>query len=224
MSGQAQYLLNHERDWLSGDAEGKATKALHTIIGQTKRVHSLLRDLMLFARPTSPRKAWFDLPTLLGEVAAGLEEFALQRLIRLEIGSTPEKLPLLADAEQVRIALTCLLKNAIEAAPPEGWARLRVVEQVGEQRVEIAVEDSGTGPLPEQREHLFDPFYCGRAAGRGRGMGLPIAWRLLRLQGGDIRLVPQAQGPTCFLVMLPRTQAPAVESVNPVRNGTAVEC
>src|SRR5262249_31538748 len=50
MSGQAQYLLNHERDWLSGDSEGKATKALQTIISQTKRVHSLLRDLMLFSR------------------------------------------------------------------------------------------------------------------------------------------------------------------------------
>jgi two-component system NtrC family sensor kinase len=225
ISGQAQYLLNHERDWLSGDTEGKVTNALHTIIGQTKRVHALLRDLMQFARPGPPRKNWFDLPTLLGEVAAGLEELALQRQVRVEVGRTPEKLALLADGGQVRIALTCLLKNAIEAAPAQGWARLRIVEPCGEQRIEVAVEDSGSGPEPEQRDHLFDPLYSGRAAGRGRGLGLPIAWRLLRQQGGDLRLTPpHPHGPTCFVVGLPCAHAPAVESANHVRNGTAVQC
>ena len=223
ISGQAQYLLNHERDWLASNIAGKATNALHTIIGQTKRVHSLLRDLMQFARPSPPRKGWFDLPTLLGEVAAGLEELARQRLVRVEIGPTPEKLPLLADSEQVRIALTCLLKNAIEAAPAEGWARVRVVEPLGDNRIEIAVEDSGAGPEPEQRDHLFDPFYCGRAAGRGRGLGLPIAWRLLRQQGGDLRLLAShPQEPTRFVVGLPRLTPPVVETVNHERNGAAV--
>lgn len=224
ISGQAQYLLKHERDWLSSDSEGKAASALHTIIGQTKRVHSLLRDLMQFARPSPPRKAWFDLPTVLGEVAAGLEEVARQRLVRIEVGPTPEKLPLLADVEQVRTALTCLLKNAIEAAEVEGWARLRIVEPVGEHRIEIAVEDNGPGPEADQRDHLFDPFYSGRTAGRGRGLGLPLAWRLLRQQGGEIRLLLQIEGPTCFTASLPRTPAPASEVAKHTRNGTAVEC
>jgi signal transduction histidine kinase len=224
ISGQAQYLLNHERDWLAGDTGGKATKALQTIIGQTKRVHALLRDLMQFARPAAPRKTWFDLPMLLGEVAAALEEQASQRLVTLKVGQTPEKLSLLADAEQVRVALTCLLKNAIEAAPPQGWARLRIVEPLGEQRVEIAVEDSGSGPELEQYDHLFDPFYSGRVAGRGRGLGLPIAWRMVRQQGGDVCLASSPDGPTCFVVGLPRAPSPAVEATNHVRNGTAVEC
>jgi signal transduction histidine kinase len=224
ISGQAQHLLNHERAWFSADTEGKAANALSTIIGQTKRVHALLRDLIQFARPAPPRKTWFDLPTLLGEVAAGLEDLAFQRLVGVEVGRTPEQLLLLGDAEQVRMALTCVLKNAIEAAPAQGWARLRIVEPPGEQRIEILIEDSGAGPAPEQRDHLFDPFYSGRSAGRGRGLGLPIAWRLLRQQGGDIRLDPSQPGPTCFVVTLPRAPAPAVESSNHERNGTTVEC
>jgi two-component system NtrC family sensor kinase len=225
MSGQAQYLLNHERDWLSGDSEGKAAKALQTIIGQTKRIHALLRDLMQFARPGPAKKIWFDLPMLLGEVAAGLEELALQRLVRIEVGRTPEQLPVYADADQVRIALTCLLKNAIEAAPADGWVRLRVVEPLSDHRVEIAVEDNGSGPEQEQRDHLFDPFYCGRTAGRGRGLGLPIAWRLMRQQGGEVRLTPpHPQRPTCFVVVLPRLNAPAAEVPHHARNGMAVEC
>jgi signal transduction histidine kinase len=224
ISGQAQYLLNHEREWFTADVEGKTAKALHTIIAQTKRVHALLRDLMQFARPAPAKKDWFDLPTLLGEVAAGLEELALLRAVRVEVGRTPEQLPVFVDADQVRVALTCLLKNALEAAPAEGWVRLRIVEPAGESRVEVAVEDSGPGPEADQREHLFDPFFSGRAAGRGRGLGLPIAWRLVRQQGGDVRLTaPRPQEPTRFVVSLPRVGAPA-EPSHHAQNGTPVEC
>jgi signal transduction histidine kinase len=221
ISGQAQYLLNHERDWFTAESEGRPGQALHTIIAQTKRVHGLLRDLMQFARPAAAKRDWFDLPTLLGEVAAGLEDVAVQHAVRVEVGRTPEHLAAFADAEQVRVALTCLLRNAIEAAPPEGWARLGIVELSCGSRVEVAVEDSGSGPEPEQREHLFDPFFCGRQAGRGKGLGLPIAWRLIRQQGGDVRLAtPRPQQPTQFLVTLPRVSSPA-EASHHVQNGTA---
>ena len=65
------------------------------------------------------------------------------------------------------------------------------------------VEDSGTGPAPSQREHLFDPFYSGRLAGRGRGLGLPTAWRLAREHGGDVRYESVSGGPTRFVLSLP---------------------
>jgi len=57
-----------------------------------------------------------------------------------------------------------------------------------EDAITIAVEDNGPGPEAAQRPLLFDPFFSGRTAGRGRGLGLPIAWRLAHLQGGDVRL------------------------------------
>ena len=51
ISGQSQYILNHQPDFLAADPSGAARKALQTIVGQTKRIHSLLRDLMQYARP-----------------------------------------------------------------------------------------------------------------------------------------------------------------------------
>ncbi len=214
ISGQAQYLLAHAGDWFRDEAE-RPRKALHTIIAQTHRVHGLLRDLMQFARPAAPRPIWFDLPSLLAEAAASLADLAQPRRIHIEVGRTPDRLAAFADAEQVRTALVCLLRNAVEAAPADGWARVRVVEPVAEARIEVAVEDGGPGPDPAQRPALFDPFYSGRAAGRGRGLGLPVAWRLARQQGGDVRLdaAPPA-GPTRFILSLPRISeedaAPAV--------------
>jgi two-component system NtrC family sensor kinase len=208
ISGQAQYLLAHENDLLAADQEGVTHKALHTIINQTKRIHGILRDLMQFARPAAARPSVVDLPTLLGEVAAGVADFASQKRVRVEVSARPERLAASLDVDQVRTALSCVLKNAIEAAGTDGWARLALAAQ-GD-GVEIVIEDSGSGPTAEQRPHLFDPFYSGRSAGRGRGLGLPIAWRLARQQGGDLRLEPTRPGePTRFVMRLPRLEAGA---------------
>ena len=177
ISGQAQYLLAHANDWFPGDSE-RPSKALHTIIGQTQRIHGILRNLMQFARPAAPRPVWFDLPALLAETASSLGELAEARGVRVEIGRKPDRLAVFADVEHVRVALTCLVRNAIEAAPGGSWARVGVVEPVSDTVIEVAVEDGGPGPAPAQRPALFDPFYSGRAAGRGLGLGLPVAWRL----------------------------------------------
>jgi two-component system, NtrC family, sensor kinase len=211
ISGQAQYLLGHADEWFSSESE-QPRKALHTIIGQTHRIHGLLRNLMQFARPAAPRPVWFDLPSLLAETASSLGDLATPRGVRVEVGRKPDRLAVFADVEQVRVALTCLIRNAIEAAPAESWARVGVVEPISATVIEVAVEDGGSGPDPAQRPALFDPFYSGRSAGRGLGLGLPVAWRLARQQGGDLRLdATQIGGPTRFILSLPRISQLEVE-------------
>ena len=69
--------------------------------------------------------------------------------------------------------------------------------------IELIVENNGPGPEAHQREHMFDPFYSGREAGRGRGLGLSIAWRLARQLGGDVRFEEASAGPTRFVLSLP---------------------
>src|SRR5262249_598247 len=160
--------------------------------------HSILRDLMQFARPAPPRPVWFDLPTLLGEVAVGLAEGAAAKRLRVEVQARPERLLVHADREQVQTSLLCLARNGVEPAPRAGFVRL--VRDDGGESVCVFVEDSGPGPAAEVRPHLFDPFYSGRNAGRGRGLGLPVAWRLARQQGGDVWLAPAEEGqPTRFV-------------------------
>ena len=198
ISGQAQYLLGHE-------PEPARQRALQTIIGQAQRIHQIVNELMQFARPPRPQKQLVDVPGLVREVLASLGELAAQRRVHLRDvqGLNGQPITLYADPRQIRTALTCLLRNAIEAAPAEGWAGIRL-ETPAPDRLDLVVEDSGTGPAPGQQGYLFDPFYSGRHAGRGRGLGLPTAWRLAQEHGGEVRFEPHPKGPTRFVLSLPR--------------------
>ncbi len=223
ISGQAQYLLKK----LASD-EARATlepvppdqngspspppaalrTPLQTIIQQTKRIHQILTELMQFARPPRPRPEPLDVAELVREAAAALFEPAERGQVRLVCPPPEEPVGVFGDRQQVRTALTCLLRNAVESAPPGGWAGVRV-EVHDPEFVELVVEDNGSGPAPAQREHLFDPFYSGRHAGRGRGLGLPTAWRLAREHGGDVRCECRPDQPTRFVLSLPRVPAAA---------------
>jgi signal transduction histidine kinase len=203
ISGQAQYLLSHGEEWFAEEPDDTSRKALQSILAQTRRIHGVLRDLMQYARPAAPRPLTIDLVALVTEVASGLQELAKARQIRLDVTARDRPIRVHVDPEQVRLALTCLVRNAVEAAPATGWARLRLAEPK-DGKVEAIVEDSGPGPDVEQYPHVFDPFYSGRTAGRGRGLGLPIAWRLACLQGGAVRLEPPRAGqPMQAVLVLP---------------------
>jgi signal transduction histidine kinase len=194
ISGQAQYLMLSER-------EPARCKALQTIIGQTQRIHQTLMQMMQFARPSAPHKQRLDLGGLLREVTATVQQLADDRQVRIVCADAEKGLTLLVDPGQIRTILVALLRNAIEAAPASGWASLSVEARPGI-GLTVAVEDSGPGLSVADREHLFDPFYSGRKAGRGRGLGLPTAWQLARQHGGDVAFDGNAPT-TRFVLTLP---------------------
>jgi C4-dicarboxylate-specific signal transduction histidine kinase len=70
------------------------------------------------------------------------------------------------------------------------------------------VEDNGKGITATEAAHLFDPFYCGRQAGRGLGLGLPRAARIVSQAGGEIRWHGAPGQGTTFHVHLPLSGLP----------------
>jgi two-component system, NtrC family, sensor kinase len=201
ISGHSQYLLRHETDERRRDA-------LESIVRQTGRIHSVLLELMFFARPPVPKPERTDLSRLVRDAAAAVTALAGEREVEIQAGLLSAPLWVEVDPKQINIALTALIRNGVEAAPVGGWVRVSTAFRPD--RLEVIVEDSGPGPDDRSRDHLFDPFYSGRAAGRGRGLGLPAAWRLAKEHGGDVRYVPLAGGPTRFVLSLPASAVVAV--------------
>ncbi|MCS7047099.1 MAG: HAMP domain-containing histidine kinase, partial [Gemmataceae bacterium] len=182
--------------------KAKMHKSLTTIIGQAQRIHHVLTDLMQFARPSKPRRQPIALPTLLLEAVAAVQAAACDKKVEIQQVDVPGDLIIAGDAAQWRTVLINVVRNGVEAAPSGGWVRF-ACRTCGREAVEVSIEDNGPGPSPSAQEHLFDPFFSGRTAGRGRGLGLSTAWRLARQNGGDVQFAGAAHGVTRFVVRLP---------------------
>jgi signal transduction histidine kinase len=69
------------------------------------------------------------------------------------------------------------------------------------------VSDDGPSIPPDVRNKIFDPFFSGREAGRGLGLGLSKCWRIVSLHGGQIDCLSQPGHGTSFTLTLPLTKA-----------------
>lgn len=194
ISGQSQYLLKQETD-------ATRRRALQSIVRQTRRIHSVLTELMFFARPPALQLEWVELGRLIREAAVPQSALAAERLVEIQLVAVAAPLWIDVDVRQMTTALGALIRNGVEAAPAGGW--VRVSTSYRPDRLEIVVEDSGAGPDDRVCEHMFDPFFSGRVAGRGRGLGLSAAWRLVREHGGEVCYAPEPAGPTRFVISLP---------------------
>lgn len=195
ISGHAQRLLRTEPDPDRG-------AALQSVVRQTHRIAGIVRDLMQFARPPKPAPHRVCAAELLAAVRDELAPLSAERHVRLELAPVAAGAAVRGDRAQLQHALVAVGRNAVEAAGDGGWVRLGCKDGEGDS-IAFVVEDGGPGLSAEALEHAFDPFYCGRPAGRGRGLGLPTAWRFLRQNGGDLRHEP-ADGCTRFVATVPR--------------------
>ncbi|HUE72067.1 MAG TPA: HAMP domain-containing sensor histidine kinase [Pirellulaceae bacterium] len=178
IAARAQSLLAQERD-------PQRRRSLATINAQAFRAHEMIADLMLFAKPPAPRMASVDLAVLADQVIKELSETAAAQgtsLARDESG--PVTLVVEVDEVQIGVALRALCQNALEALRSGGSIEISLFGDGGSRQIRVA--DTGPGLTAEAKKHLFDPFYSGREAGRGLGLGLSKVWRIMELHGGQV--------------------------------------
>ncbi|RMD66761.1 MAG: HDOD domain-containing protein [Planctomycetota bacterium] len=180
IQGWAQTLEEH--------APRKGTEAVQRAVDTLAQ---LVADLHLFSTPLEPRLEEVDLAELLADAAQEARQRAQggrDILIRL-IAPDPSPCVYL-DAEHVQQALVELIVNALDAEP-RTQVEVRAHLDLATGRLMFSVEDDGVGMEPRVRARCFDPFYSSRAAGRGMGLGLPRARRLVEASGGVIELESQ---------------------------------
>ncbi len=198
---RAQSLLLEERDT-------ERRRRLATIVDQSFRARDMIGGLMLFARPPKASVGDCEVEALVAVVAEAVAPLAATRGVRVETRSSATPLATLVDRGQVEEALRAIVTNAIEASA-EGSA---VVIAAGADAddpawCEVTVVDDGAGMDDATIRRAFDPFFSGREAGRGAGLGLSKAWRFIEASGGSVALASRVGAGTKVTVRLPRRLA-----------------
>lgn len=179
ISGRAQMLLYTCRD-------AQQARSLRTIVEQAQRAADIAQDLMGFVKPSPPQPVSQSLQRVLSALC---QHWQARDSVRITLERVPADATVYADQKQLRAVLDAVLANALQAARSEN-ARVQINSTSGpaDDIVRIVVEDNGVGMEREVLEHALDPFFSSRPAGRGRGLGLSRAYRLVEVNGGRLWL------------------------------------
>jgi two-component system sensor histidine kinase GlrK len=149
----------------------------------------------------------FRLRPVVKQVLENQQLTLLSQRVRLDV--QVEDVTLVADRGKLRLILENLLSNAVKYSPKGGSIHLRA-HTVGQELV-VDVADSGSGIAHEDRAHIFDAFYTGRAAKgttlKGTGIGLSVVLDCVAAHGGKVEIIDGTYSGAHFRITMPMRPA-----------------
>lgn len=179
------------------------------LLQNTGRLQDLIERLLSYHQTQFHRTALTIGTVALREIVGGAgRQHRLSMAAKgLRFAVTCPPVSVEGDADKLSAILSNLISNAVKYAPRNGGIGVTVTD-LGE-TVRLEVADDGPGIRPEERDHVFEPFYRGSAAYegplKGTGLGLAIVREFVLAHHGHIDVVPQEQGAR-LRVELPRRQ------------------
>ncbi|MBA3009577.1 MAG: response regulator [Proteobacteria bacterium] len=165
----------------------------------TSRVGKIVADLKNFAHPGNDKQMLMDvnkgLESTLNVVA---NEVKYKAVVTKDFGQIPmvEAWP-----QKLNQVFMNIIINAAQAILEKGEIRIKTF--VEGKDVKITISDTGSGILPENLSKIFDPFFTTKAVGKGTGLGMNIAYNIIKEHKGKIEVDSQMGKGTCFTITLP---------------------
>ena len=209
--GSVAHELNNKLGPILGYAElmqrsvkdEKTRQRLRVIEDSALRAKSIIEALLGFSRHRKPLRSLFKLNKVLQD-ALSLMEFQLKRSgvdLELQLGQgLPE---VFADSVQVQQIFVNLLKNAYQAVQPQDHKTIWIKTFERKESIFFSIRDSGVGVPEAHLNRVFEPFFTTRKFGKGVGLGLSVAYGMIKEHNGDITLNSKEHGGTEVTVKLP---------------------
>ena len=184
-------------------------ESLSSIESETDRLTRMVGDLLLLAQAESGKlplaNRLVEIDTLVLEVMSQMRVLAKDKQ-KLRLGDIDQIL-VCGDDDRLKQVMVNLIGNAIKYTPPGG----EIVVGMGKEgnRARITVSDTGPGIPQADLPHLFERFYRGEKSrtrsrdGKGYGLGLSIAYWIVRNHGGIIEVSNNQPTGATFCVWLP---------------------
>ena len=159
---------------------------LETIIDNAMRGSEMLGDLMLIARPPQMRLQSVELSEWFDQFLERARKWAATRNIQIVDSNTTQSTVANFCPVAMNEALWCLVRNAIEASTPGDSVQVAMSDD-GTSLL-WTISDDGPGLSATALKHCFDPYFSGREAGRGLGLGLTKAQMIATAHHGCVTI------------------------------------
>ena len=180
---------------------------------------ALTHRLLAFAGKQRLARAAVDLNTLLS-VRRDLFSRTVGPSVEVEYRLAHNLWPVLADPDQIELAVVSLALNARDAMPDGGHLTIETANRrlrdgeadcAAGDYVKLSLADSGTGMSGEALERAFEPFFTTRETLERTGLGLSVVLGIARQHGGGAAIESSSDG-TAAEIYLPRTNSFASEA------------
>lgn len=163
---------------------------LSLIVGETDRLGQSVTQLLSFARKETPSELPMRAEQLIQSVVRLFAVSAEKDGIKMSVEIENDEELSGAAVSAVRVALSNLILNALQATPTGGEIR---VKQKSENGVTvISIQDSGPGIPADLQQRIWEPFFTTKQ--RGTGLGLAIVRKRMQEAGGTARLASRVNG------------------------------
>lgn len=189
------------------------------IENEVDRLTRLVGDLLLLAQAESGKlplaQELVELDTLMLNVLNDIKVLAKDRL-EVRMGEIDQVL-VCGDRDRLKQVMVNLVGNAIKYTPSGGEIVIGLAKV--ENKARVTVSDNGPGIAPEDMPHIFERFYRGEKSrtrsrdGKGFGLGLSIAYWIVRNHGGQIEVSSKEPHGTTFCVWLPLAEDGCAEEL-----------
>ena len=190
------------------DLSQEVREDLQTIAEATERVRKIVKGLLDFSRQTTPDREKVDVNKLVSSTIALMENQALVKGVDVQFDSGENLPPVNMDRNQFQSVLLNILINGLDAN--KAGDRITVatknsalVNEAGQEGVEISITDTGCGIPPEHLNKLFDPFFTTKEVGHGTGLGLAVSLGIVQRHGGSIRVQSEVGKGSTFTIWVP---------------------
>jgi two-component system CheB/CheR fusion protein len=196
-----------------GAKNEEIAESVRVIIEAAKRGAGIIQQLLTLARKTESRSQPIDVNTLLRELMLLLQE-SIPKDIELNLVANHELPPVTADSNQITQALLNLCVNARDAMPEGGKLTLKTEvvagnslredgEAIAERYVCIAITDTGIGIAEDIQSRVFEPFFTTKRPDQGTGLGLAVAYGIVKNHDGFIHIESKPMQGATFRIYLP---------------------
>jgi PAS domain S-box-containing protein len=165
----------------------------------TERIKKIVMDLKNFAHPGKQELVYADINNNLeSTLNIAWNEIKYKATVTKDYGEIPE---VQCYPQQLNQVFMNLLVNAAQAIEETGEIRLKTCAENGV--VKILIGDTGKGIPQENLTHIFEPFFTTKEMGKGTGLGLHVAYTIVKKHNGNIFVDSSPGAGTTFTVEIP---------------------
>jgi len=189
------------------DLQSTEYQGSQMIMKEINRVHRIIEDIMLVARPLDLQKSSCPVRSIVETICQRHQVTLTETHIQVDFQLADTLPKVTVDVGRMEQVFDNLMSNAINAMPEGGTITISATTPVTDalpannQDLVILFEDTGSGILTKEQQKIFEPFFTTKS--RGVGLGLALSRRILEAHGGSITIIDSSNVGTTFEIRLP---------------------